>query len=409
MTRRRTSDDPATPLWWGTIALRVVTWAFAVGAVFVHRADFQRPWLAWTVLGAMTLWTGVTSIAYANESLRARWLVCADVAVTAALMMTSPLVLSSAQYAVADPLITTVWAAVPPLVAGTRFGATGGALAGLVLAAATGFARQHIDLDVTRDGLLLSASGLLVGMAATTARRSAAALARALRTEAATAERERLARSIHDSVLQVLARVRRRGAELGGEAADLARMAGEQETALRTLVTTEPVKPSSDGTTDLRAALQLLATPVVQVSAPAGEVALPRHITAELVAVTREALANVEKHAPGAQAWVLLEDLGTEVVVSVRDNGPGIPAGRLERAAAQGHLGVEESIKGRVRDLGGSVALETGSGSGTEWEIRVPGRRGGSDERRRPRWPWRSRHDRTPGVGDGGRRPSDLA
>ena len=36
--------------------------------------------------------------------------------------------------------------------------------------------------------------------------------------EAATRERERLARGIHDSVLQVLALVQRRGAELGGEA-----------------------------------------------------------------------------------------------------------------------------------------------------------------------------------------------
>jgi hypothetical protein len=43
------------------------------------------------------------------------------------------LVLSDAQYAVADPLITTVWAAVPPLVAGARFGASGGMLAGLVV------------------------------------------------------------------------------------------------------------------------------------------------------------------------------------------------------------------------------------------------------------------------------------
>jgi hypothetical protein len=52
--------------------------------------------------------------------------------------------------------------------------------------------------------------------------------------------------------------------------AELARMAGEQEVALRALVTTEPVAQSIGGTTDLRAALQLLATPTVQVSAPTG-------------------------------------------------------------------------------------------------------------------------------------------
>jgi signal transduction histidine kinase len=373
MTRSGTATrDPATPLWWATIALRVVTLLFAIAAVLVHRSDFQRESLAWAVLGVMALWTALTGFAYARESMRVTGLVITDVLLTCALMLASPLVLSDAQYAAADPLITTVWAAVPPLVAGARFGASGGVLAGLVVAVATGLARAKFDLDVARDAVLLTASGLLIGMAATTARRSAAALKQALRTEAATAERERLARSIHDSVLQVLARVRRRGGELGGEAAELARMAGEQEIALRALVTTEPVVPSISGTTDLRAALQLLATPTVQVSAPAGEVPLLVNTTAELLAVIKEALSNVKKHAPGASAWVLLEDLGNEVVLTVRDDGPGIPDGRLEQAAAQGQLGVTESIKGRVRDLGGTTTLETAPAGGTEWEVRVP-------------------------------------
>jgi signal transduction histidine kinase len=35
-----------------------------------------------------------------------------------------------------------------------------------------------------------------------------------------------------------------------------------------------------------------------------------------------------------------------------------------------------ESIRGRVRDLGGSATLDTGPGRGTEWEVRVPSTRG---------------------------------
>jgi signal transduction histidine kinase len=242
-----------------------------------------------------------------------------------------------------------------------------------VIAVATGFARLDVDLDVARDGVLLTASGLLIGMTATTARRSQAALAQAMRTEAATAERERLARSIHDSVLQVLARVRRRGAEFGGEAAELATLAGEQEIALRSLVSTKPVSASDGGNADLRAALQVQATPRVQISAPAGEVRLPAPVVAELAAAVREALTNVDRHAgPQAHAWVLLEDLGGEVVVTVRDDGPGIAEGRLEAAAEQGHLGVAESIKGRVAALAGTISLQTGPSAGTEWEIRVP-------------------------------------
>jgi signal transduction histidine kinase len=373
----RRSPDPITPMWRGVLAFRVLTWAFACGTVVIQSGHYQREWLAWTILGVMAAWSVVSSFFYLRERTRPPVLVVFDLVLTTALLLTSPWVLSDAQFASNVPLITTVWAAVPAVAAGARFGASGGVLAGLVLGVATGLAREKFDLDVARDGVLLAGAGLLVGMAATMGRRSAARLEQALRKEAATAERERLARSIHDSVLQVLARVRKRGNEVGGEAAELAKLAGEQEIALRSLVTTEPLRPNDSGTASLRAALQLLATSSVQVSAPADDVELPAHVTTELVAITREALSNVEKHAgPDAQAWVLLEDLGTEVVVSIRDDGPGIPDGVLERAAADGHLGVVESIRGRVRDLGGSATLDTGPGRGTEWEVKVPSTRG---------------------------------
>lgn len=381
--------DPATPLWWGTIGLRLITLLFAIGVLIVQYTSYQRAWLAIIVLAAMIVWTIVSGLLYARAALR--WLrnvgfdaaVLFDVVVTCGLMLTSPLILSSPQYAASTPLITTVWAAVAPLAVGVRFGSVGGALSGLTVGVATALAYQRFDLSIARDGVLLVASGVLVGMAATTARRSAAALAEAMRTEAATAERERLARSIHDSVLQVLARVRRRGTELGGEAAELATLAGEQEIALRSLVSTQPSPHNAEGTTDLRAATQLLSASRVRMATPADPVPLAAHRASELLAVLREALSNVERHAgPSAMAWVLLEDLGDEVVLSVRDDGPGIPAGRLEHAQQQGHLGVAQSIKGRVAELGGTITLDTAPGAGTEWEIRVPRAEAGRDGRK---------------------------
>ena len=51
---------------------------------------------------------------------------------------------------------------------------------------------------------------------------------------------------------------------------------------------------------------------------------------------------------------------------------PG-PLGRLEEAAGQGRLGVSQSIRGRVADLGGTTTLDTGPW-GTEWEFVVPHR-----------------------------------
>jgi signal transduction histidine kinase len=178
---------------------------------------------------------------------------------------------------------------------------------------------------------------------------------------------------VHDGVLQVLGLVQRRGAELGGDAAELGRLAGEQEAALRTLIREQDqVSPGPAGRTDLAAALvHLEARPGVEV-VTAGRVELPAEVAAELVAVVAACLDNVAQHVgPQARAWVLLEGYADRVEVSVRDEGPGIPDGRLEQAAADGRLGVSQSIRGRVADLGGTARVSTGP-AGTEWEISVP-------------------------------------
>ena len=89
--------------------------------------------------------------------------------------------------------------------------------------------------------------------------------------------------------------------------------------------------------------------------------------------MVREALTNVARHAGrDAKAWVLLEDLGGEVVVSVRDDGVGIAPNRLAEAEREGRMGITRSMRGRVRDLGGTIELETAPGAGVEWELRVP-------------------------------------
>jgi signal transduction histidine kinase len=58
--------------------------------------------------------------------------------------------------------------------------------------------------------------------------------------------------------------------------------------------------------------------------------------------------------------------------VTIREEGPGIPAGRLAEAAAAGRLGVSQSIHGRLRDLGGTATIRSAPGEGTEVELRLP-------------------------------------
>ncbi|MEU4739025.1 DUF5931 domain-containing protein [Actinosynnema sp. NPDC023658] len=365
-------EDPVAHLWRGTVALRVVTFLFALGNAVDQHGEYERTWLAWVTIGAMALWSAFTIQAFSRPNGRRTWIVVADLVVACGLMSLSPLIMTDSQFLFDVPLITTIWACGPAVAAGALGGQAAGAVAGFVVGLSTYLNRRELSVDLVRDVVLLAGAGFVVGMASTTARRSAVRLAQALRTEAATAERERLARSIHDGVLQVLARVRKRGTELGGEAAELAELAGEQEVALRSLVAAAPTESTVDGDADLRPALQLLATSRFQVSTPATQVMLPAGTAFELTAVVREALSNVDKHAgEDARAWVLLEDLGEEVVISIRDDGPGIPEGRLASAEAEGRMGVAQSIRGRVESLRGTLELQTGPGEGTEWEVRV--------------------------------------
>ena len=68
---------------------------------------------------------------------------------------------------------------------------------------------------------------------------------------------------------------------------------------------------------------------------------------------------------------MLLQAFPDHVEISVRDEGPGIPEGRIEEAEQDGRLGIVGSIRGRIEDLGGKAELITGA-TGTEWELTVP-------------------------------------
>jgi len=251
----------------------------------------------------------------------------------------------------------------------------GGLFAGVCLVAADLSPRQDFTQSTYGNVFLLIVGGTVVGFLSESLVLMARERDAAQREALAEAERARLARVVHDGVLQVLALVQRRGAEIGGDATELARLAGEQESALRTLIRSQDsIDPDTEeGTLDLGSRIGRLALrPGVHIATPGTPVELPTATVAELVAVVSACLDNVAVHVgEEASAWVLLEALDDRVVVSVRDEGPGIPEGRLEAAAADGRLGVTESIRGRIRDLGGTSELSTGS-FGTEWEFVVP-------------------------------------
>jgi signal transduction histidine kinase len=339
--------------------------------MFRDHDHYAHPAAGLLVLGVMACWTLVTVAAYARPAGRAAWLIAADVAIAIVLIISTRGIDSAARINAGSPTLPTIWAAAPVLAAALAGGPWAGLAAALAIIGAD--VAVHPQLQPENTALLLIAGGV-VGYLLRLAVRAEEAASKAARREAAAAERERLARSIHDSVLQVLALVASRGRALGGEAAELGNLAAGQEAVLRALVSaTEPADGHHNGLLDVRAVTELLADAVTTVSCPATAVLLPEPAARALAAAAAAAVDNVRRHAGAdARCWVLLEDEPDAVLLTVRDDGCGIAAGRLAEAADAGRLGVAQSIVGRLASIGGTASVMSAPGTGTEVELRVP-------------------------------------
>jgi signal transduction histidine kinase len=357
--------------------------------------------VAWVALGivfAWTLWLTVARPPGSPGPSRTRLLV--DLGISAGLIVATgvanqPGALSGGStvlFSTAYPIATVVtW--------GAARGVGAGLVAGAVLGIALVVARivNGSSLDELRTAQALSLAGgavnfLVAGAAvgllarvldqsAVELRRAVDASVRASARAARLAERDSLARQIHDSVLQSLAMVHKRGRELAaggpvpsGEVARLAELAGGQERALRALLLREPAAAPS-GRASLREALETLARamtqgPVATVSA-VGPLWLPTGCVNELVAAVRQALENVAAHAGADTVAVFAEQDDDHVLVSVRDDGAGFVFDP-EALREQGKLGMLQSMRGRAEHLGGTMRVDTAPGRGTEIEFRVP-------------------------------------
>ncbi|MFF4395837.1 MacS family sensor histidine kinase [Streptomyces sp. NPDC001480] len=384
------------PLWRALTGYRVLTMLYAIGLCATAYDQFVRPWIAIAYYVVLVGWTLATLPRAANAASCTKRFLAADLTIALTGILLTPLADAHHRIVEGGPTLPSIWTAGSVLAFAIKGGWRWAALASTLVAVANLIERGRPARDTVHNVILVWVASIAIGYVVEVARASERTLARALEIEAATRERERLARDIHDSVLQVLAMVQRRGAVIGGEAAELGRMAGEQEVALRTLVSggLVPVPRVSEdpaegavvravdepddtagpgGPVDLRSLLAPYACARVSLAEPGAPVFLPAGAARELAAAVGAALDNVRRHAgEDARAWILVEDEPDEVVVTVRDDGPGIPQGRLVQAEGEGRLGVALSIRGRLRDLGGSAELLSTPGQGTEVELKVP-------------------------------------
>ena len=381
--------------------LRVVVTLNMIGMAVWGWSAFRHEWAGVLTVVALVAWTVLVLVLYRSPARRRPGLFVLDLAVAVVAMAVSPVIKG-------EDLSATIpgfWVMGPLLVWAVHWHWRGGLVAGALLAGVDVAIRTEITQGNYGNVFLLVVGGAVLGYMCGSLVQMAEERSEAERLAAVAQERTRLARAVHDGVLQVLALVQRRGAELGARSAefsdfsDLGRLAGEQEDVLRSLIraqdtvtvdsgTFTPLRaPSlhpigragtvsavhdSSGLRDLTGQLECLASPLVTVVTPGESVLVPAHRADELVAAVKACLDNVRMHVGlDAPAWVLVEDVGDRVVVSVRDEGPGIAAGRLEEAEQQGRLGVRSSIRDRVAEIGGTATLTSGRW-GTEWEFELP-------------------------------------
>ncbi|MGW2200546.1 sensor histidine kinase [Streptomyces sp. NPDC001774] len=100
-------------------------------------------------------------------------------------------------------------------------------------------------------------------------------------------------------------------------------------------------------------------------------VALPERAQSALLRIAQGALANVREHAGATSAALTLTYLDDQVVLDIADDGRGFdPSAARDGAGVRGH-GLP-AMRARVRQLGGTLTVESTPGEGTVLSAAIP-------------------------------------
>lgn len=199
------------PLWRALAGYRVLTMLYAIGLCATAYDQFTRPWVAVAYYAVLAVWTLATLPKVSGAASCTPRFLAADLAVALAGILLTPFADSHQRIAGGGPTLPSIWTAGAVLAFAVKGGWRWAAIASTAVAAVNLVERGHPARDTVHNVILVWVASIAIGYVVEVARASERTLARALEIEAATRERERLARDIHDSVLQVLAMVKRRG------------------------------------------------------------------------------------------------------------------------------------------------------------------------------------------------------
>jgi len=195
-------------------------------------------------------------------------------------------------------------------------------------------------------------------------------------------ERRRIARELHDTTAQSLAALAMNLSVVKDAAPDLAPRA-------RTCLS-ESLELAEECSREVRTLAYLLHPPLleevglgsalrwfvdgysqrtgvhVDLEMPPELTRLPGDIELALYRVVQEGLTNIHLHSGSKRAHVCLTCRPDEALLTVADEGRGLPTGLLERGGHAAKLGVGiPGMRERIRQLGGQFEIVTGSNGTT--------------------------------------------
>lgn len=223
------------------------------------------------------------------------------------------------------------------------------------------------------DVVVVQALSRIAGAAIQTAR-----LQTRLRHVAVVEDRHRIARDLHDSVIQDLFAV---GLGLQGlsarvgEAEIAAVLDGSIDTldeAVNTLRSyVFELKETTRPTVGLDERIQALVARMGSAYPANVRLSLEdfqsRESDDELILIVTEALSNALRHSQAENVEVSLGREGGDLVLQVVDDGVGFETTEI----SQGGMGIA-NMRTRARGLGGNVQIESRTGEGTKVEVRYP-------------------------------------
>jgi signal transduction histidine kinase len=203
-------------------------------------------------------------------------------------------------------------------------------------------------------------------------------------------ERRRIARELHDGTGQKLAVLAMNLALVENQAsapgADFNKTLSECSTITRDI--SEEIRtlsyllhPPLLDECGLESALQMYLRGINRREGLAVELEMPRRLKrmseeAELAIfrIVQASLTNIHLHSGSNKANVKIEHIHEGLVVTVSDQGRGIPSAVLDRSSVGKGVGVGiVGMKERVKQLGGRLEIKT-SGRGTQVKAVIPGR-----------------------------------